>query len=73
MSIKVGTVLQDNDPRTKGKRVMVIAVENDDGTGHDQPNAFAVYQAGRRKARICFTRIFDDGVKRTKGFTVVRA
>lgn len=66
MTIKVGDVLQDNDPRQNGKRVTVIAIENEDAAD------FAVYQAGRRRARIRCDRIFTDGKPRTKGFNLVR-
>lgn len=61
MTLKTGDVLKDNDPRTNGATVEVIAV----GDTH------AICKRGPRRVEIALTRIFNDGKSRRTGFTVM--
>lgn len=61
MEIKRGAVLRDNDPRNKGRMVIVTRVEADR----------VVYASKTRTCHISKARIFTDGKKRAQGWNVV--
>ena len=65
LEIAKGTILRSNDPR-RPVDITVIGVEKTVDN-----KKVAVYQAGRRKARIGFNLIYDDGHERTRGWSVV--
>ena len=74
--VKVGDRLRDNDPRSNGKVVEVIDITT--GTLSSALNfprgvTYAVYNAGKRKAKIRTDRIYaDDGKTRKTGWTLVK-
>ena len=59
--VQVGTILSNNDPRKQSAQIQVAAV----GAG------YAYYYTTRRN-RIRLDRIFDDGRKRSTGWSVVK-
>jgi hypothetical protein len=61
-AVKIGSILQDNDVRNHGARVVVDAIG---------PH-FAGYFTGRRRARIRLDRIHLDGKRRSQGYNLVR-
>ena len=68
--VQIGTILANNDPREQsaaggGVQVTVVDVV-EDGFGQ-----YAVYYT-TRKNKIRFDRIFDDGRKRSTGWSVVK-
>lgn len=66
--VKKGSWIKDNDPRSKDNPSKeVLAIEDVRGT------KYAVYKAGKRKARIRLDRIFQDGAVRKVGWTLVTA
>lgn len=66
-AVKVGTILRNNDPRKAGEEVKVIAVL------FRETAWFAVYQGKGRKNGIRLDRIYNDGVVRNNGWSVVPA
>ena len=62
MSIKVGTVLLDNDPRNGGRTITVLKVDK----------KYAYYYTGKRTCRIRLNRIFLDQQKRARGYNLER-
>lgn len=61
MKIEVGTVLRDNDPRFKGRTVVVAHVGA----------SYVDYQGKSRYCTLRLDRIFSDGKKRAQGWNVV--
>ena len=59
-----GTRLRSNDPRDNGKIIVVTAIAQEGLT------LFAIYQTGRRRAKIRFERIFTDGLPRAQGYNL---
>lgn len=62
--VRPGTRLKSNDPRDNGKIIVVTDI------GQDGLDLYAIYQTGRRIAKIRFTRIFTDGLTRAQGYNV---
>lgn len=67
LKIKVGDRLQSNDPRDDGKIIVVKAVYKE----RTSKKYYAIYQAGVRKAKLRFDRIFTDGKKRRQGYSLI--
>lgn len=65
--VRIGDRLQSNDPREKGKVVIVTAVFQEPNDG----KKYAIYQAGKRIAKIRLDRIFTDSKARHKGYNLV--
>ncbi len=67
MTVKVGSILKDNDPRQIKdgihRTVEVIAL--------DLRLGYAIYDSGKRKSRIKLSRIWLDGKDRHQGFNFV--
>lgn len=55
ISVGVGTWLVNNDKRFKGKRIRIEEIQ------WDGPDAYAIYTAGRRRARIRVETIKQPG------------
>lgn len=59
--VQVGTILSNNDPREQSAQIQVAGVGD----------RYAYYYTTRRN-RIRLDRIFDDGRKRSTGWSVVK-
>lgn len=66
--ITVGMRLIDNDPRNKNRVVEIVRVE-DSSIYYRAP---ATSSEGR-EIRVSISRIYTDGKKRTKGYSLVQA
>jgi len=62
-TLKVGQVIQDNDPRMNGRKLTITQVRVIDVVAADASGKERRYLAGR---------IFDDAKPRRSGFSVVR-
>lgn len=69
MTLYVGMVLRDNDPRYEGRTVVVTDVDGVWG----EPGYGARYQGPKRKSFIAADRIYEDGKVRHQGWSVVKA
>lgn len=65
--LKPGMYMQDNDPRTNKRAVVITAVHTDPLTGQQ----YACYRYGYRVARVRFDRIYIDGKERRKGWNLM--
>jgi hypothetical protein len=65
--VQVGTILSNNDRRDYGAQIQVAGIEYDNKVGISR----AVYYTTRKNS-IRFDRIFDDGRKRSVGWSVVK-
>jgi hypothetical protein len=63
--VKVGDVIRDNDPRRPDKFVEVKFIRQIGST------VYAIYDAGRRHARIDTDRIFNDTKRRNIGWQLI--
>ena len=71
MTVKVGDVLKDNDPRVQGRTVRVVEVG--DARAVCEPETRHPHAKNARRVLIDLTRIYDDEQPRKSGFSVVRA
>lgn len=62
MKIKVGDVLRDNDPRFKGRTVVVVYAGD----------TYVSYAGKSRWCSIKTRRIFTDGKKRAQGWNLIQ-
>lgn len=62
--VSPGTRLKSNDPRDNGKIIVVTDI------AQSGLELFAIYQTGRRIAKIRFSRIFTDGLARAQGYNL---